>query len=145
MSGSLDETLATFDQVLRRMGVDRTQPREPRDPDRPPFDVAVYGSVATDIGAAARDLATTLESFESVLNEPLLKPADRAGESATDAGGRDGDGGSRVRVPAAIALEETGRTLLDALLLRAAILVIVAGLTAIGAAWVIRRMGRSPA
>ncbi len=144
MSASLDETLGTFDTVLQRMGVDRTQPREPRDggdPERAPFDIAAYGAVASDIGAAASNVTRTLEAFESVLNEPLLRPAASPDEAA-GAGTSSDEARRRPQVPAAVALEETGRALLDALLIRAAVLVIVAGLTAIGAAWAIQRIRR---
>ncbi|MHC4811109.1 MAG: hypothetical protein ACYTEV_12210 [Planctomycetota bacterium] len=143
LSASLQDTLAAFDAVLEQMGVDgeAAAARPARADDEPPFDVRAYGEAAGEIGAAADRLTATLEAFRGVLAEPLLRPEDAAGAGA-GAGAAAPAGATSREVPAAVALRETGTALLDAMLIRGAILIGLAGVTAVGVVVIARRLGR---
>lgn len=139
LSASLQDTLAAFDAVLEQMGVDGETAAAPARPgqadDEPPFDVRAYGEAAGEIGAAADRLTATLEAFRGVLAEPLLRPEDAAGAAAPA-------GATSREVPVAVVLRETGTALLDAMLIRGAILIGLAGVTAVGVVVIARRLGR---
>ena len=131
LSESLEGTIGALDAVLVRMGMDAEAgdgaADEPRPAEESSFDVRAYGEAAGEIAAAADRLTATLEAFRGVLGEPLLVP---------------GDAGAAREVPAATALRETGTSLLDAMLLRGAILIGLAAAAAIGVLVAARRMGR---
>jgi hypothetical protein len=130
MSESLDRTIVTFDALMARFGVDATaeSPADQPAAERTPFDVSVYGAVATDVGSMARDLTQTFTAFEAVLDQPVLRP------------GTDPDA-APAPVPAAVALQETGTALLNGLLVRGIVLIVLAGLTTIAVALFLRRRG----
>lgn len=144
LSASLQGTLAAFDAVLEQMGVDgEAAPPPAKADDEPPFDVRAYGEAASEIGAAADRLTATLEAFRGVLAEPLLRPEDAAEAGAAAGAGAGAPAGATSReVPAAVALRETGTALLDAMLIRGAILIGLAGVTAVAVVVIARRLGR---
>lgn len=127
MSESLDQTIVTFDALMARFGVDAAaRAADPAAEGKTPFDVSVYGAVATDIGGMARDLTQTFSALEAVLDQPVLQP------------GAEPEAGT-VPLPAAVALRETGTALLNGLLVRGIVLIVLAGLTTVVVAWVLRR------
>jgi hypothetical protein len=67
MSDSLNVTLATFDGVLKRLGIDEAAGPRPAKTNSEPFRIQNYGQAAERLEAAARQFTELLRTFDQTL------------------------------------------------------------------------------
>jgi hypothetical protein len=72
MSASLNKTLTTFDAVITRFGVGKTNQAAPARTNSEPFRIQEYGQMAVHLEGAARQMTELLQTLDQILDSTNL-------------------------------------------------------------------------
>jgi len=70
MASSLNTTIGSFDELMKRFGVGETKAEKMQDTNSPPFNILDYGKTASELAAAAQQVDGLVRSFNLTLDSP---------------------------------------------------------------------------